>query len=204
VPERQGLPRDGLTERQVAKTKRTRRQAKDVRKPPDRRTADNNRVDERGLEPRQAAFVSEYVKAYPRNATRAAMRSHGLVNPRSAGVRAATLMRVAAVRAAIDAAEFEIAREAKLEGRDVIARLLRSLDRAEAAGELAEVRKHLELLGRWRPLSLWRDRVAISGPDDGPVRVEHDLSKLSIEQLRQLEQLKAQEQALLAATGEPA
>lgn len=190
---------------QKAQPKRRRGPTRKARPAP-ARSPDNNRLDEAGLEPNEASFVREYLREFPRNQTRAYMRAYGIGSKGGydgAAVSAARLMAKAAVREAVEAAEFRLAKDAEIEARSVIARLLRNISRAEEKADLGEVRKGVELLGRWRGLALWRDTVAHTGENGGPVNVRN-LTKLSVEELRELDALESQREAILGgAQGRP-
>jgi phage terminase small subunit len=165
-------------------------------KPTDRRSADNNRVDEHGLGPNERAFVQEYFRTMPRNAGRAYMRAYQKDNAASARVQATKLMKKPTIRAVVAAEEERLATEAHLDAKNVVRSLLRNRHRAELKGQLPEVRKTNVELGR--AIGMFQLRMIHTGPDDGPVRVQHDLTKLSVEQLRELDAMEQRAAEILA------
>jgi hypothetical protein len=179
---------------------KTRRRARAKARKPSRRAADQTRLDENGLEPKQAAFVLEYVKDGSRNGTRAYMRVYGIKSPKSAGTLAARLMANDLVLAAIDAEELRLARELRIEAKDVIGSIICNVRRANEIGDLTEVRKGNELLGRWKGLNLWRDTVAHTGAGGGPLQVQQvDPAKLTTDELRKLDAIEGEREEILSA-----
>lgn len=138
----------------------------------------------RKLHPKQEAFAREY--AIDHNATQAAIRAG--YSEKTAGQIGFALLKIIEVRQLVDAYDAEAEARAEV-SRDWILRGLKlEAKSAETAGPRVRA---FELLGK--EVGMFRDRVELTGKDGAPLTPveEADLSNLSIEELRQLRDLKA-------------
>lgn len=138
----------------------------------------------RKLNPKQEAFAREY--AIDHNATQAAIRAG--YSEKTAGQIGFALLKIVEVRQLVDAYDLEAEARAEVSRDWILRGLKREAKSAETAGPRVRA---FELLGK--EVGMFRDRVELTGKDGAPLAPteEVDLSKLSIEELRQLRDLKA-------------
>jgi len=151
-----------------------------------------------GLTPKQAAFVREYL--IDLNATQAAIRAG--YKPKNAKQTATENLSKPIISAAIADVLAERGKKLALNAEYVLLSLhdvekkcradVPVLDkRGQPTGEYrfdsAGANRALELIGKH--LGMFKERVEHTGPDGGPIRVEHDLSGLTIDDLARLESI---------------